>query len=63
VINKEIFLSFFILVNIEWWAHVTDTPDLIKIMVLRRGTFIGLKGFTISGGQICPISIVGLTLE
>jgi len=33
------------------------------MMVLRRGTFIGLNIFTREGGHSCPISMVGLILE
>jgi len=63
VITSLIKDSFFILFRMAWWDHVTDTPDLIKIMVFRRGTFIGLKVFTRLGGHSCPISIDGLILE
>lgn len=55
--------SFFMLFIIAWCDHVTDTPDLIRIIVLRRGTFIGLNIFTREGGHSCPISIDGLILE
>ena len=55
------FLRFFF--NIEWCAHVTENPDLIKIIVFRRGTLMGLKGLISYGGHINPISILGLIPE
>jgi len=55
--------SFFMFFMIAWWDHVTDTPDLIRIIVFRRGTFMGLNVFTRDGGHSCPISIDGLILE
>ena len=39
------------------------TPDDSKIIVLRRGTSIGLKGLIDFGGQFMPISILGDKLE
>lgn len=48
---------------ILWWAHVIETPDLIKIRVFNKGTFTGLNGLVFSGGHICPISKFGLMLE
>lgn len=47
----------------EWWDHVRDAPDLIKMMVLRSGTFIGLKGSIVIGGHMDPSSMEGLILE
>lgn len=62
IINLILVLSEFF-IKIEWWHHVTETPELIKISVFRSGTFMGLKGLVDEGGQFCPISIFGLTLE
>ena len=47
---------------IAWWAHVTDTPDLIKIIVFNKGIWKGLKGIISVGGHIAPISILGAKL-
>lgn len=44
----------------EWWAHVIEAPEEIKIIVLRRGTFIGLNLMIEIGGHACPISMLGL---
>lgn len=38
-------------------------PDLIRIIVFKRGTLIGLKGLISVGGHIIPISILGLIPE
>jgi len=42
---------------------VIENPDLIRIIVLSRGTLIGLKGLIAWGGHIKPISILGLIPE
>jgi len=46
----------------EWWAHVTVTPDLNRIIVFNRGIWKGLKIIIPEGGHISPISSVGLSL-
>ena len=38
------------------------TPEASKIIVLRRGTWKGLKGVTPAGGHCNPISIEGARL-
>lgn len=38
---------------------MTVTPELKRIVVLRRGTWNGLKGVISVGGQFRPISGVG----
>lgn len=38
---------------------MTDTPDESKIIVLRRGTWRGLKIEIPEGGHIIPISLIG----
>jgi len=48
-----------LLLKIEWWHQVTVTPEEIKSKVFNKGMFIGLKGITLRGGQICPNSKVG----
>ena len=59
VINKP-WVVWELLFSIKaWWAHVTLTPDLIKIIVLSRGIWKGLKGIILVGGHIAPISILG----
>jgi len=45
------------------WVQVTDTPELTKIIVLRSGTFMGLKDLMWLGGQLRPISMFGEILE
>jgi hypothetical protein len=37
--------------RILWWVQVTVTPDARRIIVLRRGTCIGLNGVTPEGGH------------
>ena len=46
-----------------WWAHVIEAPDDNKIIVLRSGIWIGLKGITPKGGHLIPISTEGANLE
>lgn len=48
--------------KIEWWAHVTVTPDLRRIIVLSSGTWNGLKIKIPWGGQNNPNSNVGFNL-
>jgi len=48
--------------SISWWAHVTDTPEERRRIVLRRGMLMGLKDETEVGGHLCPSSRVGETL-
>lgn len=56
-------LAFFeLLWRISWWDHVMETPDDNKMIVFKRGIFIGLKELIIIGGQNCPNSMLGLTL-
>jgi len=47
---------------IAWCAYVIVAPDVNKITVLTRGTSIQLKVWIPFGGQILPISIVGVKL-
>lgn len=56
----EFFMFFFI---ISLWAHVTETPDLTKMIVFSKGTFMGLNVLILLGGQFRPISILGEILE
>jgi len=55
------FFMFFLIISL--WVQVTDTPDLTKIIVFNKGTFIGLKELMYLGGQFNPISILGEILE
>lgn len=48
---------------ILWWAHVTDTPDDRRIIVLSKGIWKGLNAEMFFGGQSIPISIEGASLE
>lgn len=59
VINKLHFLSEKFLKIIEWWHHVIEIPEEIRIIVFIRGISYGLNGIIPSGGQCCPISIDG----
>jgi len=52
----------FIFIN-SLWVQVTDTPELTKIIVFNRGTFIGLNALIWWGGQFSPISMLGEMLE
>lgn len=54
---------FQLLFKINWWAHVTETPEDNKITVFKNGTWKGLKGKIPIGGHNDPNSIVGLNLE
>ena len=47
----------------EWWAQVTEIPEDNKIIVLSKGTSIGLKGDTPRGGQCLPNKTSGANLE
>jgi len=47
---------------IEWWVHVTVTPDERSTIVFSRGIWNGLKGVTPMGGQRRPISTLGDSL-
>lgn len=47
----------------EWWAQVTEIPDVIKIIVFKRGILNGLKISIPQGGQFNPNSKVGDILE
>jgi len=49
--------------RIDWWAHVTLTPDDNKITVFNNGTWKAFKGSTPQGGHIFPNSTTGLNLE
>jgi len=55
-------LCCFILLKIEWWHQVTDTPEEIRSKVLSKGMLIGLKGIMLRGGQDWPSSNEGETL-
>jgi hypothetical protein len=58
--SLELFLLF---INIEWWAHVKETPEDSKITVLRNGVWNGLKASINRGGQTEPREGVGDRLE
>lgn len=45
-----------------WWAQVTVTPEVNKIIVFNKGIWKGLNGIIFFGGQIIPNSIVGAKL-
>ena len=59
VISNDVFLLLISLFRIEWWHHVTDTPDDRRMIVFRSGMFIGLNGRIAAGGHVCPISTFG----
>jgi len=42
-----------------WWAHVTETPEVNKIIVFNKGIWNGLNGVIPIGGQFIPNSILG----
>lgn len=46
----------------EWWNHVTEIPDLSKIIVLRIGIWKGLRVLIPEGGHISPLSSKGFNL-
>jgi len=45
-----------------WWDQVTLTPEERRIIVLRRGTWVALKGIIPKGGHSIPTSLVGASL-
>lgn len=45
-----------------WCAHVTVTPELIRIKVFKKGTSKALKTKIPWGGQTLPIAVVGANL-
>jgi hypothetical protein len=46
-----------------WCAHVTETPDESRMIVLRSGIWKGLNAEIFLGGHSIPISIEGASLE
>ena len=58
--NNACSVSEWLFSSIEWWAHVTVTPDLNKIIVFSKGIWKGLKGKIEVGGQWPPTSITTL---
>jgi hypothetical protein len=62
VINSLFWAWLSLFSIILWWAHVTVTPEAKRMIVLRRGTWAGLKGLIPLGGQLNPISIEGTSL-
>lgn len=46
-----------------WCAHVTEIPEVNKIMVFNSGILNGLNTLIPVGGQVSPNSIVVLKLE
>lgn len=56
-------ICVWLLFNILWWAQVTETPDVIKIIVFNRGILKGSKISIPVGGHFNPNSIVGDRLE
>lgn len=60
---NDILDTFILFKRKEWCLHVIEIPEDRRMIVLSSGTFIGLKASILSGGQLCPISIHGLTLE
>jgi len=59
----RLFLACFrLFISIAWWDQVMDTPEDSKIIVFKRGTFIGLNGEMLIGGQFWPNSTLGLIL-
>lgn len=51
------------LASIEWWAHVTVTPDKSKMAVLSNGTEKASMTVIPTGGHIIPISQEGANDE
>lgn len=51
------------LLKIAWWAYVTAAPLETSNNVFIKGTVIGSKPWTETGGQELPNSIVGAKLE
>lgn len=62
VIKSLFFVSLKLLEHIHACAHVTETPDLSKIIVFIRGILRGLNLSILRGGQSIPISWLGANL-
>lgn len=60
--NKACSVCEWLFSIIEWWAQVTVTPDLSKIIVFSKGIWKGLKGVIEIGGHCPPISITTLSV-
>ena len=54
--------KFSLLLNKEWCAQVTVKPLVNKIHVFRKGIWKGSIEIIIKGGQIEPISLLGVSL-
>ena len=63
VIINENKADLYLLLRIEWWDHVTVTPDLNRINVFKRGIWKGLNIIILVGGQVLPISTSGASLK
>lgn len=61
IVNKSGMKESFLL-NKLWWAHVTVTPLIKRILVLRRGTWKGSIEKILKGGQREPKSFLGFKL-
>ena len=51
-----------LLVKREWWAHVTVKPLVSKRQVFKNGIWKGSIEITLKGGQVEPISLLGVSL-
>lgn len=51
--------QFFLPLTILWWAQVTVTPELNKIIVFNKGTENGSNASIPTGGQHRPTSTAG----
>lgn len=64
IVRERLFiLSGKFLFKIEWWVQVTVIPEVIRIIVLRRGISKGLKGLIPNGGHNWPMSVEGAREE
>ena len=45
-----------------WWDHVTEIPEVSKMMVLSSGSIIGSTVRIPTGGHNSPSSISGVKL-
>ena len=59
---KAISASVALFASIEWWVHVTVTPDDNSTIVFSSGTPQYARGLIPFGGHIFPSSTVGANL-
>jgi len=52
VVSRDVFVFLISLLSMEWWAHVTVTPDDSRRIVFSNGILIGLNDLIDTGGHV-----------